>query len=87
MTAMKKGVTGACWFGSGTPTYLTEMLRKYEVIPQETGGRTCMDSSRGGDVRRGGVRLCRVRHMAKALKPPSTTATVPVTNAAASLIR
>lgn len=51
------------------------------------GGTTCMDSSRGGDVRSGGVRLCRVRHMAKALKPPSTAATVPVTNAAASLIR
>ena len=27
------------WFGSGTPTYLIEMLNKYHVIPQEIGGR------------------------------------------------
>ena len=27
------------WFGSGTPTYLLEMLNKYHVIPQEIGGR------------------------------------------------
>lgn len=25
------------WFGSGTPTYLIEMLRKYDVIPQGIG--------------------------------------------------
>ena len=29
------------WFGSGTPTYLIEMLRKYQVIPQTIGGRKC----------------------------------------------
>ncbi|MCM1422037.1 MAG: ATP-binding protein [Bacteroides sp.] len=27
------------WFGSGTPTYLIEMLRKYGVAPQQIGGR------------------------------------------------
>ena len=27
------------WFGSGTPTYLIEMLRKYDVIPQAIGQR------------------------------------------------
>ena len=32
------------WFGSGTPTYLIEMLRKYHVIPQEIGGRRCAAS-------------------------------------------
>lgn len=26
------------WFGSGTPTYLLEMLRKYHVAPTEIGG-------------------------------------------------
>ena len=26
------------WFGSGTPTYLLEMLRKYHVSPSEIGG-------------------------------------------------
>ena len=30
------------WFGSGTPTYLIEMLRKYHVIPQEIGNRRCV---------------------------------------------
>ncbi len=30
------------WFGSGTPTYLIEMLRKYQVIPQEIGNRRCV---------------------------------------------
>lgn len=30
------------WFGSGTPTYLVEMLRKYHVIPQEIGNRRCV---------------------------------------------
>ena len=30
------------WFSSGTPTYLIEMLRKYQVIPQQIGGRKCV---------------------------------------------
>lgn len=30
------------WFGSGTPTYLIEMLNKYHVIPQEIGNRRCV---------------------------------------------
>lgn len=32
------------WFGSGTPTYLIEMLRKYQVVPQAIGGRKCAAS-------------------------------------------
>ena len=39
MMAMHKGVIGAYWFGSGTPTYLVEMLKKFDVKPQEIGGR------------------------------------------------
>lgn len=35
LTALAKKKIGAYWFGSGTPTYLIEMLRKYNVIPQE----------------------------------------------------
>ncbi len=27
------------WFGSGTPTYLIEMLRKFDVLPEEIGGQ------------------------------------------------
>ena len=30
------------WFGSGTPTYLIEMLRKYHVLPQQIGGREAL---------------------------------------------
>lgn len=29
---------GNYWFGSGTPTYLIEMLRKYNVVPSKIGG-------------------------------------------------
>ena len=29
---------GAYWFGSGTPTYLIEMLRKYHILPSQIGG-------------------------------------------------
>ena len=28
---------GAYWFGSGTPTYLIEMMRKFEVLPSDVG--------------------------------------------------
>ena len=36
---------GNYWFGSGTPTYLIEMLRKYNVIPQNIGGSKVMAES------------------------------------------
>ena len=29
------------WFGSGTPTYLIEMMRKFHVLPSEIGGHEC----------------------------------------------
>ena len=41
MAALSKGKIESFWFGSGTPTYLIEMLNKYKVIPQEIGGRKC----------------------------------------------
>ena len=41
LTAFAKKEIGSYWFGSGTPTYLIEMLRKYKVKPQEIGGRKC----------------------------------------------
>ena len=28
------------WFASGTPTYLIEMLRKFNVVPSKIGGRS-----------------------------------------------
>ena len=37
MTAMSKRKIDAYWFGSGTPTYLIEMLRKFDVQPSEIG--------------------------------------------------
>ena len=33
------------WFESGTPTYLIEMLRKFQVIPQGIGGRWAASSA------------------------------------------
>lgn len=33
------------WFGSGTPTYLIEMLRKFKVAPSEIGGTKALSSS------------------------------------------
>ena len=42
LNALSDGRIDSYWFGSGTPTYLIEMLRKYDVPPQEIGGRECM---------------------------------------------
>lgn len=33
------------WFGSGTPTFLIEMLRKYNVIPQAIGQREALKAT------------------------------------------
>ena len=41
MAALSKGKIESFWFGSGTPTYLIEMLNKFQVIPQEISGRKC----------------------------------------------
>ncbi len=32
------------WFGSGTPTYLIEMLRKYKVLPSQIGMKKAMSA-------------------------------------------
>ena len=37
MNAFEDGKLNSYWFGSGTPTYLIEMLRKYRVSPQQLG--------------------------------------------------
>ena len=37
MNAFSEGELNAYWFGSGTPTYLIEMLRKYHTLPSEIG--------------------------------------------------
>ncbi|WP_287622140.1 ATP-binding protein [Parabacteroides sp.] len=42
LNALTDGRIDSYWFGSGTPTYLIEMLRKYHVIPQEIGNRKCV---------------------------------------------
>ena len=33
------------WFASGTPTYLIEMMRKFNVVPSKIGGRRVMASA------------------------------------------
>lgn len=42
MVAFSKGKIDAYWFGSGTPTYLIEMLRKFAVAPSQIGGTQAM---------------------------------------------
>lgn len=39
LNAFDRNKLGNYWFGSGTPTFLIEMLRKYNVIPQAIGQR------------------------------------------------
>ena len=38
LNAFVTGRLDSYWFGSGTPTYLIEMLRKYGVLPSKIGG-------------------------------------------------
>ena len=37
LNAFEDGKFNSYWFGSGTPTYLIEMLRKFHVLPSEVG--------------------------------------------------
>ena len=39
LMAFVKGKIGSYWFGTGTPTYLVEMLHKFEVPPQQIGSQ------------------------------------------------
>ncbi len=39
LKALSKVVIGNYWFDTGTPTYLIEMLRKFDVLPQNIGGQ------------------------------------------------
>ena len=45
LNAFADGRLDSYWFGSGTPTYLIEMLKKYGVQPQQIGGRKAMVES------------------------------------------
>lgn len=45
LTAISKGRIDSYWFGSGTPTYLVEMLNKFGVKPQQIGGRKTLAES------------------------------------------
>ena len=38
LTAFSKGQVGSYWFGSGTPTYLIEMLRRFGMTVTQLGG-------------------------------------------------
>ncbi len=42
LTAFSKGKIDSYWFGSRTPTYLIEMLRKFGVEPSRIGGMEAM---------------------------------------------
>lgn len=45
LNAFADGKMNSYWFGSGTPTYLIEMLNKYHVSPQQIGGRKALAES------------------------------------------
>ena len=45
LNAFSDGRLDSYWFGSGTPTYLIEMLRKYHVMPQQIGNRKALSTS------------------------------------------
>ncbi len=45
INCFSKGRLGAFWFGSGTPTFLIEMMRKFDVSPIEIGERELADES------------------------------------------
>ena len=42
LNAFSSGKLESYWFGSGTPTYLIEMLRKFDVLPSEIGNVEAM---------------------------------------------
>lgn len=45
MNALADSKLNSYWFGSGTPTYLIEMLNKYHVKPQQIGARKVLVES------------------------------------------
>ena len=45
LNAFADGKMNSYWFGSGTPTYLIEMLDKYHVKPQQIGERKALAES------------------------------------------
>lgn len=47
LNALSDGMLESYWFGSGTPTYLVEMMKKFHVIPQEIGGMEVLASAFG----------------------------------------
>ncbi len=44
LNALSDGKFNSYWFGSGTPTYLIEMLRKYKVLPSQIGMKKAMST-------------------------------------------
>ncbi len=44
VNAFSDGELNSYWFGSGTPTYLIEALRRYKVEPDKIGGRQAASS-------------------------------------------
>ena len=45
LNAFSKGKLGSYWFGSGTPTYLIEMLRKFGMSASQLGGEVKADAA------------------------------------------
>ena len=45
LNAFAEGRLSSYWFGSGTPTYLIEMLRRFGTLPSEIGGMEAPNSA------------------------------------------
>ena len=45
LNAFADGRLDAYWFGSGTPTYLIEMMRRFDVLPSNIGGVEAQSSA------------------------------------------
>lgn len=45
LNAFSDGKIDDYWFGTGTPTYIVEMLRKFGIAPTEIGGISCRKDS------------------------------------------
>ena len=44
LNAFQDRTANSYWFASGTPTYLIEMLRRFDVLPSEIGGMEAMST-------------------------------------------
>lgn len=84
MNAFADGMLNAYWFGSGTPTYLIEMMRKFHVTPEKIGERKAMASAFDAPTEKNGehhtTALSERIHHHQGIQPPFCTKNLVITN-------